>query len=100
MSTLSTNSRIQGTDHCIGSHSQAEEMPEIGLIGQLQDLVVGLKVCIRHLVPKLSFRLQYSFMVMDPLDSHTPRTSIRRVLRSSEHSKDSGRLTSRVELAE
>lgn len=33
-------------------------------------------------VPKLSFRLQYSRMVMDPLVSLNPRTSISLALRS------------------
>lgn len=78
-----------------GNHSgsDSKQVAEVRVVGQFQHVVVSLQVCMWEGVPKLSLRLQYSRIVMEPLVSLTPRTSISLALRSYEHSKEGGRLT-------
>ena len=65
-----------------GSRSDSEEVAEVGVVGELEDIVVCLEVCMNAELPKLSLRLQYSRIVIDPFVSLSPRTSIILALRS------------------
>lgn len=78
------------------SLSYSKNFANVCIVRKLQYFIVGLKVYVNVCLPKLSLKLQYSFIVIVLLVSQMPRTSIILALRSSEHSKDSGRLMSIV----